>query len=59
MFAAPISGLLAWYGGVLSAADVHELFKPLIIILVVLHVAAALWHHFIRKDGLLNRMRKS
>lgn len=59
MFAAPISGLMAWYGGVLPAAEVHELFKPLIIILVVVHVAAALWHHFIRKDGLLNRMRKS
>ena len=59
MFAAPISGLLAWYGGVLSAAEVHEVFKPIIIILVVLHVAAALWHHFVRKDGLLNRMRKS
>ena len=29
----------------------------LYILMIVLHVLAAPWHHFIRKDGLLNRMR--
>jgi cytochrome b561 len=40
-FLKPLHGLLAW-----SMA-----------VLVALHVAAALKHHFIDGDGLLNRMR--
>jgi cytochrome b561 len=35
----------------------HELFANTLAALVVLHVAAALKHHFIDKDGLLDRMR--
>jgi cytochrome b561 len=58
MIAAPVTGLAAWFGGVMAAGEVHEMLKPVIIILVLLHVAAALWHHFVRKDGLLLRMKK-
>ncbi|MDZ4310670.1 MAG: cytochrome b/b6 domain-containing protein [Cypionkella sp.] len=58
MVLAPISGLMAWYGGVESAAEVHELFKPVLILLVLGHVLAALYHQFIRKDGLLLRMKR-
>lgn len=58
MLLAPISGLLAWYGGVATAAEVHELFKPVLIVLIAGHVVAALYHQFIRKDGLLLRMRR-
>ena len=58
MLLTPITGLVAWYGGVAEAAEVHELFKPVIILLVAGHVLAALYHHFIRKDGLLLRMRR-
>jgi len=58
MLLAPISGLAAWFGGILSAAEVHELFKPVLILLVLGHVLAALYHQFIRKDGLLARMRR-
>lgn len=35
----------------------HERLAWLLAVLVVLHVAAALKHHFIDKDGLLLRMR--
>ena len=35
----------------------HELSANALAALVVLHVAAAVKHHFIDKDGLLNRMR--
>jgi cytochrome b561 len=59
MFAAPITGLVAWYGGVDTAAEVHELLKPAFILLIAAHVGAALWHQFWLKDGLLNRMRRS
>ena len=34
----------------------HENFGKVLLILIVLHVLAALWHHFVRKDGLLARM---
>lgn len=58
MLLAPISGLLAWFGGVATAAELHELFKPVLIVLVLGHVLAALYHQFFVKDGLLLRMRR-
>ncbi|MCF1709220.1 cytochrome b/b6 domain-containing protein [Tabrizicola sp. J26] len=54
----PMTGLAAWFGGIASAAEVHEAMKPAILILAVLHIAAALWHQFGLKDNLLNRMRQ-
>ncbi len=35
----------------------HETLAWLMALIVVVHVAAALKHHFIDRDGLLNRMR--
>ncbi len=40
----------------LAARAVHGIAGTLLILLVAGHVLAALYHHFIRKDGLLNRM---
>lgn len=34
----------------------HGLMSRLLIALVIGHVGAALWHHFIRRDGLIARM---
>jgi cytochrome b561 len=34
----------------------HEWMAYALIGLIVLHVAAALWHHFVRKDNILRRM---
>lgn len=34
----------------------HQLFSRLLLLFVLLHAVAALWHHFGRKDGLLTRM---
>lgn len=36
--------------------EVHELLNQLLLITVILHVLAALKHHFIDRDGLLQRM---
>lgn len=36
--------------------EVHELLSTVLIVLIVLHVAAALFHHFIRKDSTLKRI---
>ena len=47
------------YGGPLAEAikPWHERLAWTLIALVALHVAAALKHHFIDRDGLLSRMR--
>lgn len=57
LIAVPISGIVA-YWVTPEAGDVHELGKPIFIILIVLHAGAALWHQFFLRDGLLMRMLK-
>ena len=52
----PISGLAAWFVGVEVAAEAHEFGKPVIIIVVALHAAAALYQHFFAKSDVLMRM---
>jgi len=59
MIVAPLTGLAAWYGGIHLAGEIHELGKPLFIVLIALHVAGALYHHFALKDGCLKRMVSS
>lgn len=55
LVAMPVTGLLAYYGG-LPTGEIHELGKPLFIVLIALHVLATLWHQFVRHDGTLRRM---
>ncbi|TVS02534.1 MAG: cytochrome b [Rhodobacteraceae bacterium] len=38
------------------ARAVHGVLSMLLMALIALHVAAALWHQFIRRDGLMARM---
>lgn len=52
----PVSGMVTWFGGIEDAGDVHELLFQVLFVLVALHTAAALFHHFVLKDGLLWRM---
>jgi cytochrome b561 len=59
MIGMPVTGLAAWYGGIALSAELHGgILKALLWVLIAGHVAAAFYHHFILKDGLLNRMRK-
>jgi cytochrome b561 len=53
---AGVSGLAAWFGEVELAGELHETLKPVILVLVGGHVAAALYHQFYLKDGLMQRM---
>jgi cytochrome b561 len=55
LIAAPILGLLAYYLGK-PFGELHELCKPLLIILIGAHAAAALFHQFWLRDGTLRRM---
>ncbi|WP_417686305.1 cytochrome b [Roseibium sp.] len=57
MIIAPVTGLVAWYLGVHLAGEVHEVMKPLFIVLIAAHVLGALWHQFILKDRTLARMQ--
>lgn len=39
-----------------EAVDLHGLIANIILALVFAHAAAAVWHHRVRKDGVLRRM---
>ena len=54
----PLSGMAAWFGGISQAAETHELFFQALLALTLLHSIAALYHHYVLKDGLLDRMKK-
>jgi len=63
ILAQPALGLLAIsaFGKTLGRwpRDLHNLGAKLILAIVMLHVAAVVWHQFIRRDGLLSRMLPS
>jgi cytochrome b561 len=55
LLATPIFGLLAFYAGD-PWGDIHSLNKPVLILLISLHVLVAFYHHFWLRDGTLKRM---
>lgn len=58
MILMPVSGAVAWFGGVENAAGAHEILSSLLLALMALHVLAALYHQFILKNGLILRMKQ-
>ena len=52
----PISGALAWFAGVPQAAAAHVLAKNVLLALVILHVAGALFQQFALRSNVLSRM---
>lgn len=52
----PVTGLAAWFGGIAPAAEIHEILTNVLLVLVALHVLAALLHHFIQKTEVMRRM---
>jgi cytochrome b561 len=54
----PVSGAVAWFNAVEPAAEAHEVLTTLLLALIALHVAAALFHQFILKTNLLARMKR-
>jgi len=59
MLLMPISGAVAWFGGVKAAAEAHEVMKALILILVALHVVGALYQQFVLRTNIMARMKQS
>lgn len=56
LVAVPVLGLLAWFGGLTGLGDYHVLLMNLMLVLAGLHAAAAIFHQYVMKDGLLMRM---
>ena len=56
LFAFPLSGAVAWFGGVGAAAEAHEIIKALLMVLVVLHVGAVVVHQLVWKTNIARRM---
>ncbi|MFA5120238.1 cytochrome b [Zavarzinia sp.] len=57
IFGIPVPTLTAKDEGLADLAfEAHEVLGNLIVAAVVLHVAAALWHHVILRDNTLRRM---
>ncbi|MDE0060187.1 MAG: cytochrome b/b6 domain-containing protein [Defluviicoccus sp.] len=52
----PVTGGLAWFGGVEAMAELHSAGKVAILALVLLHIAGALYQHFVLKTDVLRRM---
>ena len=58
LIAVPATGAAAWFGGFTELGDVHEALKTVLMILAGLHIVAALYHQFVLRDGLLERMKR-
>ncbi|MBX3580636.1 MAG: cytochrome b/b6 domain-containing protein [Rhizobiaceae bacterium] len=52
----PVSGLIAWFLVVESAAVVHEWMQTILLFAIALHVGGALFQHFVRRSDVLMRM---
>lgn len=51
----PVTGLLAFYIGD-PYGEIHEVGKPILIVLITLHACAAIYHQYWLKDGTLRRI---
>ena len=52
----PLTGATAWLFGVELAGEVHEFLKNVLIAVVALHIAGALYEHFVTRSDVLKRM---
>ena len=52
----PLTGALAWFGGVEASATAHRAGMLAIFVLLLLHVAGALYQHFVLKTDVMRRM---
>jgi cytochrome b561 len=52
----PVSGAVAWAQASVAASAVHEAMRALLLVLILVHVAGALWGQFVQGTGVLARM---
>lgn len=51
-----VSGALAWFVDLTIAAQVHNIFKVVLLALVALHVLAIPFHRIVLKNNVMIRM---
>lgn len=56
MIVVPVAGVIAWYEKVAIFADIHVVLMNGMLALIGLHVAAALYHQLVLKDGVICRI---
>ena len=56
LLAMVMTGLLAWFGDLVPAAEAHEILKAILLALVALHVLAIPFHRFVLKNDVMRRM---
>lgn len=52
----PLSGIAAWFFSISAAGAVHVLLEQALLAAITLHVAGALFQHFVRRSDVLMRM---
>lgn len=58
LIALSVSGALAWFADVRPAASVHTMLKVVLLVLIVLHVLAVIFHQSVLKTGVMQRMAR-
>ena len=52
----PVTGAAAWFGGVEASAAAHRAGMLAIFVLLLLHIAGALYQHFVLRTDVMRRM---
>ena len=55
----PLTGLVAWVGGVETSGEAHGLLKNTLFFVVLLHFVGAIYNQFFLKNHLIARMMKA
>ena len=55
----PATGLAAWFGGIVQAGGVHELLQSVLMYVIFLHIAGALFQQALLKTDVLGRMLRA
>lgn len=59
MIAVPALGAITWFGATEATADLHVITMNVMMAVIGVHAAAAIFHQFVLKDGLLRRMTRA
>lgn len=59
IFAMPLTGALAWFFGLETAAELHELGRLILVPAIGLHILGALGEHFVFRNDTLMRMLRA
>ena len=58
MILVPVGGMITWFGRVDAAGDIHGVLANALMIVAGGHAAMAIYHQFVMREGLLDRMTR-